>query len=79
MTCIPVKLPGGQRAIVCTQTRRCKCGRPAKLLCDWKTPGAKKPTCDAPVCERCTTKPAPDKDLCVKHAIAYQEWKARRP
>lgn len=54
--------------------KRCTCGsgRPATLLCDWKVEGG---TCDARLCEACTHVPAPDKDLCPKHA---SEWKARR-
>ncbi|CAN5571359.1 hypothetical protein BH10PSE14_BH10PSE14_06120 [soil metagenome] len=78
MTCEHVTLPGGGRAIVCSQTRRCPCGRRHTLLCDWKVPGKKSGTCDAPLCEHCTTSPAPDKDLCAKHAQAYAEWRASR-
>jgi hypothetical protein len=64
--------------IVCTgRPKRCRCGsgRPATLLCDWKTPQGKKPTCDAPICVVCTHRPAPGKDLCPAHAA---EWKGRR-
>jgi hypothetical protein len=81
MTCTPISLPNGARAIVCGTRRRqrCKCGRPATLLCDWKL---KQPatgrTCDKPLCESCATSPAPDKDLCPEHALAFGEWKARR-
>ena len=81
MTCEHVQLPGGGSAIVCTSGRRLKCvgcGKPARLLCDWKTPGVRNGTCDAPVCERCSTKPAPDKDLCPAHAEAYERWSAER-
>lgn len=82
MTCHGVDIPGGGRAIVCTQTRRCKCGRRATLACDWKVPTRKSGTCDKPLCDRCTTSPAPGKDLCAAHAEAFQEWKtaqAMRP
>lgn len=80
MTCEHVTLPDGTRAIVCSSGRRklCKCGRAATLLCDWKVPAKKSGTCDAPICDRCTTSPAPDKDLCREHAKAYEEWKRGR-
>lgn len=77
MTCHHVKLDNGLRAIVCTseKRKRCiKCGSRADLLCDWKTPGGRRKTCDAPICGRCTTSPAPDKDLCPEHAA---QWKGR--
>lgn len=82
MTCEFVSLPGGGVAIVCgTRTRRkCRgCGRPATLECDWKVPGRKSGTCDAPICARCATSPAPGKDLCPDHAEAYKAWLAARP
>lgn len=82
MTCEHVSLPGGGTAIVCGPRRRrskCACGRPADQLCDWKVPGKKSGTCDAPVCSRCTTSPAPGKDLCKIHAAELQVWKAKRP
>ena len=77
MPCQSVTLPTGERAIVCTgwgAAPRCGCGARAPLLCDWKDPARKSGTCDAPICQRCTTSPAPDKDLCPKHAA---EWAAR--
>lgn len=81
MVCTRVTLPGGQAAIVCgprPKAKKCGCGsgRRATLLCDWKTPDGPAETCDAPICGDCTHVPAPDKDLCPKHAA---EWKARRP
>lgn len=79
MSCEVVILPGGGRAIVCGPGRpRCACGRPARLLCDWKVPGRRSGPCDRPICERCTTSPAPEKDLCPEHAAAWADWKARR-
>jgi hypothetical protein len=79
MTCERISLPSGGAAIVCgprQRHRRCsQCGRPAPLLCDWKTPARRSGTCDAPLCEGCTTSPAPDKDLCPAHAA---EWEARK-
>lgn len=80
MTCERVALPGGGAAIVCTKrTKRCACGRPATLACDWKVATRKSGTCDAPVCARCTTSPAPGKDLCRSHAVAFAAWTAARP
>lgn len=80
MTCHHVSLPGGGSAIVCTSGRaqRCSCGNRATLLCDWKMPNKRSGTCDAPLCPRCTTSPAPDKDLCKKHADAWAARKAGR-
>lgn len=77
MTCHHVNL-GGTIAIVCTPTRRCKCGRRATLECDWKVPGRKSGTCDAPICSSCATSPAPGKHLCATHAAAFEQWKAAR-
>lgn len=78
--CETVTLPNGTRAIVCGShsRRRCACGRRATLLCDWKLPAKKTGTCDRSICDRCTTSPAPDKDLCPAHAEAYREWRAGR-
>jgi hypothetical protein len=41
MPCQPFALSDGTSGIVCSRTRRqrCKCGRAATLLCDWKVPG----------------------------------------
>lgn len=80
MNCQRVSLPTGGAAIVCGTRRRekCKCGRPATLLCDWKVPTKSSGTCDAPICASCSTSPAPDKDLCRAHAAEFAEWKARR-
>lgn len=81
MACETVHLPGGARAIVCgprQRQKRCACGKPGTLLCDWKVEGKKSGTCDKPICSGCTTSPAPDKDLCPAHAKAFEEWKAER-
>lgn len=77
MNCERVSLPGGGVAIVCgSRTRkRCQCGRRATLECDWKVPSRRSGTCDAPICEGCTTSPAPDKDLCPEHKVAFEQWK----
>lgn len=75
MPCHHVSTPTGS-AIVCTsgRTPRCACGAPAPLLCDWKVDGGKDGRCSKPICEACTHKPAPGKDLCPAHAA---EWRAR--
>lgn len=78
MTCYSVILPNSDRAIVCGQTRRCSCGQRATLECDWKVATRKSGTCDRPICARCTTSPAPDKDLCPTHVDAYAQWLARQ-
>lgn len=78
--CERVALPDGGFAIVCGGhgRQRCACGRRATLACDWKVPGKKSGTCDAPICARCATKPAPGKDLCAKHGAAFTAWQAER-
>ena len=83
MTCEHVPIPGGGVAIVCgsrsrARYQRCKCGNRATLLCDWKRTKGRPGTCDKPICSRCTTSPAPDKDLCPDHAAAFAEWKRQR-
>lgn len=80
MACEHVTLPGGGAAIVCSShsRRRCACGARADLLCDWKVPTKKSGMCDTPICARCSTSPAPNKDLCAKHEVAFEEWKAKR-
>ena len=82
MTCETVPLPGGGTAILCGRQQpkmKCRsCGQPADLLCDWKTPEGRYGTCDAPICTSCTTKPAPNKDLCPTHAAAYERWSAEK-
>lgn len=80
MVCERVNV-GGTSAIVCGPRRRrprCACGRPATLECDWKVPSRKSGTCDAPICDRCTTSPAPDKDICPAHRPAFEAWKTER-
>lgn len=75
MKCSTLKV-GGYNVIVCGAKRIqacCKCGGPAVVLCDWKIDSYH--TCDKPICERCTVKPAEGKDLCPRHAEAW----ARHP
>lgn len=81
MACHHITTPGGGTAIVCgprQPKKRCACGRTADLLCDWRVKGKRSGTCDAPICDRCTTKPAVDKDLCKPHAASWEAWKAHR-
>lgn len=77
MPCEVVSVPGVGSAIVCTsgRRRRCKCGGRATRLCDWKKPRKRSGTCDEPLCIRCSTSPASEKDLCPAHAA---EWEARK-
>lgn len=80
MICESVTLPGGGRAIICSKgpRKRCPCGGPAHRLCDWKVPNRKSGTCDAPICLSCTFSPAPEKDLCPSHKLAFDAWLASR-
>lgn len=80
MVCTPTRLPGGGVAIVCSTTRRrrCACGKPATLQCDWKVKTRRSGTCDRYVCEDCATRPAPDKDLCREHGEAFKAWQGAR-
>lgn len=79
-----VRGPDGQpmaNAIICgpkPRRRRCSaCGElGATRECDWKVGRDK--TCDALLCERCTTQPRKDKDLCPAHAQAWRDWEQRR-
>ncbi len=80
MTCEHIRLPDGNgfrlRHAASAEMRPVR--RRADLECDWKVPGRKRGTCDAPICSRCTTSPAPEKDLCPDHAAAWQRWKEAR-
>lgn len=73
--CQRVHTPTGV-AIVCGghARRRCRCGRQATLLCDWKVATRRSGTCDAPICTNCARSPAPNKDLCAEHAQAFAQW-----
>jgi hypothetical protein len=66
-----------------------KCGAVSTRLCDWIIKDSERPhppivgrakarrprkTCSTPICDACTSSPAPGKDLCPTHAA---EWKAR--
>ena len=83
--CIRVDLGNGNFAIACggRGERRpktcqfCRSGRPAALLCDWKTSGGA--TCDAAICKQCALHVADDKDLCPRHARAWEQWRLNHP
>jgi hypothetical protein len=64
-----------------------KCGAASTRLCDWILKSSDTPppiigraksrrvrTCSTPICDACTSSPAPNKDLCPTHDA---EWKAR--
>lgn len=75
-----LKLPNGMNAIVCgarPRMRKCSCGAPGSLLCDWKIDKNGK-TCDRAICSACSESPAPGKDLCPAHQLAYKGWLARK-
>lgn len=80
MPCTHVKLPNGITAIVCAskpRMKRCSCGGPGTLLCDWKIDKAGK-TCDRAICSQCTQSPVEGKDICPAHQLALEEWQVRR-
>jgi hypothetical protein len=69
------------------------CGAPSTKLCDWKIKDTERPhppivgraksrrprkTCSAPMCESCTSSPAPGKDLCPSHAEEWQQLLHKR-
>ena len=77
---------GGTEAIVCGSQRiqTCACGKAATRLCDWKK--GPMTTCDAPICDDCTTHPAmgqprlveKNKDLCKRHAEIWAKHPANK-
>lgn len=78
MTCIPVRLPGGGTAIVCTRgsrrTPRCsmaKCERPGRYQCDAKN-ALGHGTCDRWLCEMHRTSAGGNVDYCPDHGPAGQ-------
>jgi hypothetical protein len=65
-----VKTPDGKTftAFICGRGRSTpcmQCQRPSTKLCDF--PVSKGKTCDAPICDHCTTPVGPDLDYCPKH------------
>ncbi len=75
MTCETYTMPNGSVAIICGSSprKRCACGRPATLECDWKVPSRRSGTCDRPLCSHCTYVPDKNKDLCPEHADRWQQ------
>ncbi len=73
MGCDTIRMPDGGFAIVCSRGRRhhaapppkCRCGRPATLLCDHPQPGGG--TCDRPICATCARVVGPDRHHCPVH------------
>lgn len=78
MTCHHVLVPGGGAAIVCGPSRKCRCGKRATLLCDWKVPGKRSGTCDHPLCAGCSSNPDEGKDLCPAQAGDFDRWRQDR-
>ena len=75
MPCTPIKLSGGQAAIICTRepSRVCSvCKRQTRdsKLCDFPIRSAK--TCDAVMCAACASHKEPDTDYCPLHAAASE-------
>lgn len=52
------------------------CGWISTRLCDWKLSGGGE--CSAPLCPAHAETPAPAKDLCPRHTLAYKGWLAGR-
>lgn len=88
MHCENIDVPGVGRVIICGRNpsidvrAACRvCGAPASKLCDFPTrrpvihggrQTLQKGTCDAPLCEKCTTDIGGDSDLCPVHAKAWK-------
>lgn len=67
----PIVVDGKVVGIACHRGRRpsCKCGRVETRQCDFPLKGRKAgKTCDASLCDRCTTKMGPELDYCPAHA-----------
>jgi hypothetical protein len=80
--CLHMKMPDGTVGIICGARQKrqfCACGRVSTKLCDWKVPGKKSGTCDAPLCDQHAFAVAPDRDLCPEHQRAFDAWKRRHP
>ena len=77
MPCLPMDMPGGSAAVLCTRTRRRRCydcGQlGATLLCDG--PVAVGKTCDRPICGSCATTDGPGRDYCRACAA---DWPGRQ-
>ena len=75
MKCSYIKI-GDHSVIACgpKRIRTCACGQIAARLCDWKL--GPNQTCDALICDDCTTKPAKNKDLCKRHGRMWETHSA---
>lgn len=85
MTCHHITLANGTRIIACSRgpKKRCKCGKPATLLCDYPLRGKKEgKTCNAPMCRSCAVtfgmRGEDTIDYCRAHAeLAAKEGEAK--
>lgn len=69
--CATIRLGDGFTAMVCgSGMKPCRfCGALAGYLCDApRDRGRPRPTCDAPLCERCRVPQGPTRDYCPDHA-----------
>lgn len=67
MKCRVVRV-GDTAAIVCgsaPRAKKCACGRPATILCDYPVNGG---TCDRACCTFHRVNVGPDRDYCLEHA-----------
>lgn len=86
---VRMRMPDGNVAWLRMAGRRpppcVKCGAVSTRLCDWKLRSSDRTpprpaksklaqTCSAPICDLCTSSPAPNKDLCPTHTA---EWEQR--
>lgn len=84
MTCSPVKLPDGTRAIVCHKgapIQQCSvdgCFEFATHACDWKVGERQDGTCSMPMCDKHRTNVGKGKDLCPRHASEWAHHPANR-
>lgn len=74
MPCNRVDLGGGYSAIVCSGRPRAKpcayCRKPSTRLCDAPQEAPRTGTCDRPMCDGCTFREEPERDLCRQHRPA---------
>lgn len=74
MSCETVRMPDGGLAIVCTRgkrpARKCACGRPATLQCDYPVEHG---TCDEWLCKSCAVHVGHNRDYCPSHPRAQSE------
>jgi hypothetical protein len=80
--CEHIQFPGGGgTVIICgvKPVKYCACGHGAAFLCDWKVPGRKSGTCDAPICTRHAKQVAPGKHLCPLHQHQWDDWQRKHP